>query len=253
MIDEGSMANATILSEEQRASYRATGYLLVQQVAPEPFLADVQQFLERLVDETIAAWRGLGRLDESCSDEGFASRFFHAWLAAGSPGDVATTFDERFSTRALAGTITEDWILGLTADVLGAERVAPLDASFYRAKFPHDERTNIPWHQDAQCLEPLSGVDFITAWIPLVDVAENNSCLEVSPLEGEPRMLERAWSAQSSYVCMREADAAGLLDVRPIRMRRGDVLLLSPYVPHRSIDNRGTQIRWSVDLRYRPA
>jgi hypothetical protein len=33
-------------------------------------------------------------------------------------------------------------------------------------------------------------------------------------------------------------------------MRRGDLLLMNPYLPHRSVDNVGTDVRWSVDLRF---
>jgi hypothetical protein len=51
---------------------------------------------------------------------------------------------------------------------------------------------------------------------------------------------------------MRDAEVTVLTDTRPATMRRGDVLLLSPFVPHRSLANTGTRIRWSVELRYAP-
>jgi hypothetical protein len=33
-------------------------------------------------------------------------------------------------------------------------------------------------------------------------------------------------------------------------MLRGDVLFMSPFLPHRSLDNTSSHTRWSVDFRY---
>lgn len=52
---------------------------------------------------------------------------------------------------------------------------------------------------------------------------------------------------------MTEADSGGLARVEVIALRRGDLLLMSPYLPHRSVDNVGDDVRWSVDLRFGPA
>ena len=60
------------------------------------------------------------------------------------------------------------------------------------------------------------------------------------------------WSPRSGYVCMLESDAGHLSEVETVRMSRGDVLLVGPRTPHRSLLNRSNRTRWSVDLRYTP-
>jgi ectoine hydroxylase-related dioxygenase (phytanoyl-CoA dioxygenase family) len=243
---------APVLTVDQRAFFRENGYVVVPQLAPDGFLGEVQAILEALVDEKIATWRATEVIDEDYAEADFVSRYYLAWLAAGRPRHVTTTDEGCRFREAVAELRSEPWLLDLATSLLGSEQVTAIDSSFFRAKFPGDASTTVPWHQDAQCLDPVSGDDFVTAWIPLVDVAERNSCLEVSPTPVPGLVFTPTWSSQSNYVCMRRGDADALTDVRPVRMQRGDVLALSACVPHRSLDNVGTRMRWSIDLRYRP-
>ncbi len=236
-----------MLSDEQRGFYLVNGYLVVPDLVPEPFFAGVQHVLEGRVEEKISEWHAAGLIQDTYVDLEFGSRYHVAWLSAGRPRP-ATTDDTHFFEQARP-FLEQSWIVGLVAEAVRAERVAALNSSFYRAKFPDDETTTLPWHQDAPCVSPVSDVNFITVWLPLVDVSENNSCLEVSPL-AQDQLFEPTLSERSGYVCMRASDADNLTEPRPIRMRRGDVLLLSPYIPHRSLDNTSGWTRWSLDLRY---
>ena len=238
------------LTPDQHASYRSNGYLLLPRRVPGSFLSAVQSVLEELVDDDIARWFEAGPTGEPCVDEPFGHRYHAAWRAAGRPAAPAPTPDERFFVRAQNHLLHEDWLLALAAEVLGVDRVTPLPSSFFRAKFPDDPSTSLPWHQDAPCVAPLTGLRFVTAWIPLVDVSEASSCLEISPIGPEAATFATAWSERTGYVCMRDEDSERLPNVQPMRMHRGDVLLMSPYLPHRTLENTGDQIRWSVDLRF---
>lgn len=250
MTSGGPLACATILRDEQRAFYRANGYLVLPQLVPEGFLVGVQAILEDLGEEKISQWRRATLIRGTYAGLDFGSRYYRAWLAAGRPTRLTTADDEGAFRQALSDHVGQVWLRGLAAELSRTDRVTALESCFYRAKFPGDESTSLPWHQDAQCLARVAGLDFVTAWIPLVDVTEHTSCLEVSPVGEQEHLYEPAWSERSGYVCMRQPDADALPEVHPVPMRRGDVLVLSPYLPHRSLENTGPTIRWSVDLRY---
>jgi hypothetical protein len=246
------MTTTTLLSPAQRDSYRANGHLVVAGIVPETFLDGVQRLLEELVEQSVSQWRRAGRLDASFASSDFGTRYHRAWLAAGRPRDDGT-LGERFLTAARDAYLGQHWLLALAAECLDAERASALRSCFVRAKFPHDATTTLPWHQDAQCLQHISGTDFVTVWIPLWTGGDARSCIEISPAGPGQELFEAAWSSVADYTCMTEADSRRLERVEVIAMRRGDLLLMSPYLPHRSVDNVGADVRWSVDLRFRPA
>jgi phytanoyl-CoA hydroxylase len=247
------MTSSTVvvgLGGDELAHYEANGYLLVSELATASFLDGVEQLLEAIVEESIAAWRREGRISNSYRDLAFSKRYHHAWRAAGRP-QLRTTFDQRFSLAVIGEFLSHGWLVESAAALLGCDAVRALDTCFYRAKFPDDETTNHPWHQDAQCMQPISGVDFVTVWIPLGDVSLESSCLWVSPT-AERTTLPPAYAPSIEYVCMRESDAASLRRAQPLPMLRGDVLFMSPFLPHRSLGNTSSHTRWSVDFRYAP-
>ena len=84
VISGGSMAHARVLSAEQQRFYRASGYLVVPELAPEPFLSGVQTYLEGIVEETISEWQQAA-LIEGFSDLDFGARYYMAWLAREGP------------------------------------------------------------------------------------------------------------------------------------------------------------------------
>lgn len=234
---------------DPRATFRAQGYLLVEQVVPDAYLDEAQRRLAGLVDERIAGWCRDGLLDRSHDDLPFSTRFHRAWLDAGRPPGGPLDPDG-ILTRGTAPQPSPDWLVALVADVLDTDHVEPEGNSFYRAKFPDDDTTTLPWHQDGQCLESMARQDAVTAWIPMVDVSATTSCLEIAPVGPEQVLYAPTWSTPAGYLCMGDDDVGRLTSTRSMAMRRGDVLLLGPHTPHRSLPNTGTEIRWSLDLRF---
>ena len=243
-------ATTDLLDASQRAFYAANGYLVVRGAAPEPLLLGLQLALEEGVDHEIDEWTSTGRLAPDFATDAFETRYHQAWEEASHPPVRAQGADREFFERVRSTSVLDEGLVALASDVLGVGRAVELSSCFYRAKFPHDERTNLPWHQDAQCMAPQCGTDFVGLWIPLVDVFETNSCLQVAPVPPDQDLYPSRWSAQSGYVCMQDPDIAGLTRTVPVEMCRGDVLVLSPMIPHRSVTNETARTRWSVDFRY---
>jgi ectoine hydroxylase-related dioxygenase (phytanoyl-CoA dioxygenase family) len=182
---------------------------------------------------------------------GFETRLLRAWIAAGRPTRSAPDYEGLFSPDSLAAYGRRSWLTSLAADALGVARAITMSSSFARAKFPGDDASSMPWHQDAQCVERVTTVDFVTAWIPLVDVPARNPCLELAPTSGTT-IFEPTWSDRYRYFFMHPSDVDRLSDRRPVSLRRGDLLLMGKHVPHRSLPNLGTTIRWSADFRLMP-
>ena len=248
------------LGDDQRELYLAQGYLVVEGRVPESFLSAAQQLVEEALDRRVAAWRSDGLLDDE--DGGHVrdgdpaardvrARYRRAWVAAGRPAQNARI--DPSDRQRLRAAATQPWLTGVVADVMGVEQVRTLDSCFLRAKLAGDRSTTLPWHQDAQCMAPISGLDFVTAWMPLCDVGRTTSCLEVAPVGPHQRMFEPTWSSTTEYICMRPVDTANIAPTRAIEMCRGDLLLMSPFLPHRTRDVTGEHVRWSVDLRFAPA
>ena len=246
------MTTTTLLGRAQRDSYHAKGHLVVAGIVPETFLDGMQRLLEEHVEQRISQWRRAGLLDMPIATLDFGTRYHRSWLAAGRPQDDGTLGGRFFTAASRNAYLGQEWLLELAAECLEAERASVLQSCFVRAKFPHDASTTIPWHQDAQCLQHISGTDFVTVWIPIWTGPKTRSCIEISPVGPGQGLYEAAWSTVNNYTCMTEADSGRLTRVEVIAMRRGDLLLMSPYLPHRSVDNVGADVRWSVDLRFGP-
>jgi hypothetical protein len=92
----------------------------------------------------------------------------------------------------------------------------------------------------------------VTVWIPIWTGPDARNCIEISPVGPGQELYETAWSTVSNYICMTEADSGLLTSGDVITMGSGDLLLMNPYLPHRSVDNVGADVRWSVDLRFSP-
>jgi hypothetical protein len=249
-------ANLRALSEQELRCFRTNGFVVVRQQVPETFLAGVQRHLEERVDERIARWAAASRLGghdaASFAHLDFTSRYLEAWIAAGRPTRTPPAYEGLFGIDDLAGLSGRRGLARLArlaADALDADDAVALASSFARARFPEDDASTLPWHQDAPCIDHLTTADFVTAWIPLVDVPVHNPCLELAPMR-EPAPLEPRWSDRHRYFFMGEPDVDRLTDRRAVSLRRGDLLLFGRYLPHRSLPNLDTTIRWSVDLRF---
>jgi len=128
-----------------------------------------------------------------------------------------------------------------------------------RAKLPwrlsQSSFTTVPWHQDYGASDPCCDpVELITAWIPLTAAGAHHGGLEVIPKshqlgwlphhrgdrgpEVEPQALQNALQTHPELVPVQ------------IEARPGDLVLFHQLTLHRSLPNRSSRCRWSLDLRY---
>ena len=109
-----------------------------------------------------------------------------------------------------------------------------------RVNIPSFPQTRSPWHQDAT--DHRSSV-VMACWIPLVDATHANGTLEVLPGVYEEPYPHRQ-TADGKFYMPEEV----LPDTPPLTLAcpAGDVLFLDRFLPHRTLPNQTTTVRWSI-------
>ena len=128
-------------------------------------------------------------------------------------------------------------------DLVGPDVRLYWDQSVYKKTGKPQE---FPWHQDNgyTFIEPQQ---YLTLWIPLVDVDETNGCPWIAPGRHKLGTLAH-WRTPIGYKCLEHVD-----DAVPVPARAGDVIIFSSLSPHRTGANlnAGT-VRKAYILQYAP-
>jgi Phytanoyl-CoA dioxygenase (PhyH) len=115
-----------------------------------------------------------------------------------------------------------------------------------RVNIPSFPQKRSPWHQDVTGQNDLSAKGStvgMACWIPLVDATEANGTLEVLPgVYDKPYQHEQ--TPEGTFYIRDDL----LPDASPITLPcpAGDVVFLDRFVPHRTLPNRTSTIRWNV-------
>jgi hypothetical protein len=128
--------------------------------------------------------------------------------------------------------------------------VAPRTISGYvirvRVNIPAFPQKRSPWHQDVTDHRGPDGrysPVALACWIPLVDATEENGTLEVIPGAFDaPYPHEQTADGQIFIAPERLPEAPR----RPLPGPAGDVVFLDRFVPHRTLPNQTTRIRWTL-------
>ncbi len=116
------------------------------------------------------------------------------------------------------------------------------DQSVYKKT---EKPQEFPWHQDNgyTFVEPQQ---YLTLWIPLVDVDERNGCPWIAPGLHKLGTLEH-WVTEAGRVCLEDVEGAVAAPARA-----GDIVVFSSLAPHRTGPNLTDQVRKAYILQYAP-
>jgi len=134
-------------------------------------------------------------------------------------------------------------IKAICHDLIGDNVRLYWDQSVYKKTQKPQE---FPWHQDNgyTFIEPQQ---YLTLWIPLVDVDEENGCPWVAPEMHRLGTLEH-WITDIGLVCLTSAP-----DAQPAPARAGDIVVFSSLAPHRTGPNlKKDTVRKAYILQYAP-
>lgn len=257
----GQVADPVFVRELHTRGYAVVEDVLDAETVLDPVLdAAARQVSARAEEERIA-----NRLDRSFAGADFRVQLMRlaeqgvSWIGrvldVSLPGKVEAT-SPMFLDPAAFALLSCPTLLDRIAEVIGEEIwLSPVGHT--RTKVPHHLLSGtgdgmigeVPWHQDNGVLLPeADDVDVLTIWIPLVDVDENNGCLQVVASPWHSELLDHCPGGPGVHIPDRVlADRSP----RPVPMRRGSVLIMHSRTVHSSMPNRTRdQVRVSLDLRY---
>jgi phytanoyl-CoA hydroxylase len=246
-----------MLSPQQITSYRANGYLVIEDVLSQRAVLDpVRREYHALLDGLMGEWG----MDTGTGFEDQLIAVYHAghdWfqpMDISLPGDRIRSDTPMHFGPAVFDMITAPALLDLAEDLIGPEitsnpiqhvRIKPperqLDRNEIRA---HVGGTD--WHQDcAVALPEADETDMITVWVAVTDATPENGCLQVAP-KMPKTMLAHCPKTQTAIA----DDILDLTRTLPLPVRSGGVVVLHPKLPHASLPNLSDGMRWSFDIRY---
>src|SRR5579871_1315537 len=241
------------LTKEQVSAFREEGVLVAEGILTDADLEPVKEEYARWIDRRACELAAEGKITDLHEDAPFERRA--ALLYAQSP-EITSGLDIMFVRGpATFAFLHNARLLDAVESLVGPE-ITCNPIQHIRAKPPAASSGtgtgfyNVPWHQDAGVTwEEADNSDIITCWMPLVDATVENGCMEVMP---------GAW--KQGY---REHQAEGGTTIRPdllpdvppraVPVRKGGIVFMHRYTPHRSTPNYTDGVRWSLDLRYQPA
>jgi ectoine hydroxylase-related dioxygenase (phytanoyl-CoA dioxygenase family) len=235
--------------------YREHGFAVARGVisdgAFDPVIADI----DRAVDQYARSQYEQGRIAERFSGLPFTTRLARLHEQAAL---TLRSWDELVDRATIRELVRDPGLVDALSDILGPDITFGGDFHL-RPKLPDSELTAFPWHQDSQYYDAPIAVGashgsstaeahIVTAWIPLVDVDEENGCLWVIPGSHRWGLLQGHRGADLNMRTAEDLERRGT--PAPVPMRRGDVLFFSNLTFHASQVNRSNAVRWSLDLRY---
>jgi phytanoyl-CoA hydroxylase len=173
-----------------------------------------------------------------------------AWLREkGGRVNIATADVITFTTHlvrkspALRAFAAHPAIKQICHDLIGPDVRLYWDQSVYKKTAKAQE---FPWHQDNgyTFIEPQQ---YLTLWIPLIDVNEQNGCPWIAPGRHRLGTLEH-WTTPVGYRCLEEID-----DAVCVPAKAGDIIAFSSLAPHRTGANLVSgSVRKAYILQYAP-
>lgn len=161
-----------------------------------------------------------------------------------SEADVITfTIHVAAKSDVLKAFAAHPKIKDICHDLIGDDVRLYWDQSVYKKTGKAQE---FPWHQDNgyTFIEPQQ---YLTLWIPLVDVDEENGCPWIAPGLHKRGTLEH-WMTPIGFKCLEEAG-----DAVCVPGKAGDVIAFSSLAPHRTGPNLKTgSVRKAYILQYAP-
>ena len=114
-----------------------------------------------------------------------------------------------------------------------------------RFVYPGNSSAGVPAHQDISYNPHMS--DFITLWVPLVDIDPECGGVTVYPGSDNAQMNTKN---MNHGIWFEDIDVSGYEPVDCAPMAAGDVLIFNRFLAHKSMANVSNRIRFSLDLRF---
>lgn len=245
------------LSPDQVRAFHEEGVLVAENVVTEEDLAPIIQEFEAWIDKRARELHQAGKISDLHAEADFEHRA--ALLYAQSP-EIVSGLDIMFMRGpAMFEFLRNRNLLDAVESLLGTSEISCNPIQHVRAKPPAKFSGegagfyNVPWHQDSGVTwEEADASNIITCWLALVDATVENGCMEVLPNVWKRGHLEHLAEGGTTIRPDLLPDGSEVAP-RPVPVRRGGMVFMHRWTPHRSTPNYSDGVRWSLDLRYQPA
>ena len=243
----------SLIGKNQIEQYNDEGYTIVEDVFSLNELQPILNEFEDIVDTFASRAYDAGKIRNKHSDKDVFKRL--AALENDFKGSSVLIHHKGELKPALANLWGSQKLLDIVENWIGKD-IAGHPVWNIRSKTPKTVRMTVPWHQDSAYLE--EGAEKTTqpaAWIPFLDVNENNGCMQVvkgghNPQSTLEHKLEKKAGVKDSWYLYIEDKNIPQEKIITCEMKAGSILFLHQLVPHRSLENYSEDVRWSVDLRF---
>ncbi|WAR18383.1 hypothetical protein MAR_000221 [Mya arenaria] len=244
------------LSEEMIKKFFDDGFVIVEDFFDKKDMDACREAVNELVEQLAQKLYKAGKIKDLYKDLGFFERLIK--IEADFPGANIILHKYGKLPAAFKALWTNERLLDVVEQLIGPN-IAGHPVWNLRTKTPQNEATTVPWHQDVGYLDNNSyTVLQPTAWIPLLDANEFNGCMELMNKGHRSGKVgtHQCCHGGTWYVMLEEQEMKDKLaiDVEKdrvlCRVPYGGMLLLNNMIPHRSLPNVSSQIRWSLDLRW---
>ena len=212
------------LSPTQHSLFSALGFIKVEQVFAPAEIAAVTAAIDPFEAKAEAQLREAG-----------------GTISISSADIITFTTHIAQQSKVLADFAAHPAIKAVCHDLMGDDVRLYWDQSVYKKTGKVQE---FPWHQDNgyTFIEPQQ---YLTFWIPLVDVDEQNGCPWIAP--GLHRLgTLKHWATDIGLKCLNDVD-----DAVAVPGKAGDIILFSSLAPHRTGPNlKAGTVRKAYILQY---
>ncbi|MEG3585974.1 MAG: phytanoyl-CoA dioxygenase family protein [Actinomycetota bacterium] len=220
-------ARTGFLIQEQLDRYNIEGYLLLEDALENEQLLQVIELLDQLASETDTFLKTLEDDRLSIAESGAILFGIHPCLRS----EVVKKF------------ISQQPFADICHDLIGPNVRLYWDQLVYKET---EKPRRFPWHQDNGYgyVEPQQ---YLTCWVPLVDVHEGNGCPWIVPNVHKQGTLAHNYIEPLGFECFSEHP-----DAIPVEAKAGSIIIFSSLTPHMTGPNLTEETRKAYIIQYAP-
>ncbi len=216
-----------VLTDEQAAAYDEQGFFVLDDALDPATVAEVRAEIDPIEAEVEAELR-------RTTEDGRVFIY--------RAGEITFTTHLVARSKVLRDLVSAPPLRDVAVDLLGPDVRLYWDQAVY--KKPGTDAP-FPWHQD-NGYTFVRPQQYLTCWIALSDVTEQNGCPWVVPgLHRGGTLAHRP--SELGFVCLEQAP-----DAVPVPARAGSVVVFSSLTPHSTGPNQSDEVRKAYIVQYAP-
>ena len=215
------------LTQDQIDKYNNDGFVLLEKALAVEKLQEIIETMDQLAYETDAFLRTLEDERLSIAESGAILFGIHPCLRS----EMVKQF------------ISQQPFTDICHDLIGPDVRLYWDQLVYKQT---EKPRRFPWHQDNGYgfVEPQQ---YLTCWIPLVDVHVGNGCPWIVPKVHRKGTLSHKYVEPLGYECFNDHP-----DAIPVEAEAGSIVIFSSLTPHKTGPNVSEETRKAYIIQYAP-